>query len=175
MSLKKRVKRVTTEKVYARLTLDQALDMAISAKVSEGVRERTVKDYVRHFSYFKKWILKNHADVQYVDEITTNTVRDFVLYMKHGARRYEGHKYIKAEGQRVGLTDVTINIRLRTLKPLFNQLDRDDLIEVNPTLNVKLLRQDIDLTNGLTDKKAENGRNDEVTNGYERTHLRDNA
>ncbi|WP_106766882.1 site-specific integrase [Paenibacillus faecalis] len=56
--------------------------------------------------------------------------------------------------KRVGLSDTTINIRLRTLKAIFNQLERDELIEINPTSKLKLLRQDIDLTNCLTDEEV---------------------
>ena len=65
--------------------------------------------------------------------------------------RYEGHKHIPSKGQRVGLSDTTVNIRIRTLKAIFNQLERDELIEVNPLSKIKLLRQDVDLTNCLTD------------------------
>lgn len=73
--------------------------------------------------------------------------------MKYDRVRYEGHKHISAEGQRLGLSDTTINIRIRTLKAIFNQLERDELIEVNPVSKVKLLRQDVDLTNCLTDEE----------------------
>ncbi|MNP53373.1 hypothetical protein D3C76_1478470 [compost metagenome] len=36
--------------------------------------------------------------------------------------------------------------RIQTLKAIFNQLEREDLIEFNPFAKVKLLRQDVDLT-----------------------------
>ncbi|GAB6927132.1 tyrosine recombinase XerC [Paenibacillus sp. JCM 10914] len=154
MSLKKRTKRINTDKSYPQLTFEQALDMAISAKKAEGLRDRTIKDYEKHYGYFVMWLRENHPEAVYIDDVTTATLRDFVLYMKHDARRYYGHKYIESDKQRIGLTDTTINIRLRTLKALFNQLERDELIEINPAGPVKLMRQDLDLTNGLTDEEV---------------------
>lgn len=75
--------------------------------------------------------------------------------MKYDKQKYSGHKYIDAEKQEIGLAETTININLRTLKAIFNFLYREDLIEVNPIENVKLLRQDNvnDLTNALTDEE----------------------
>ncbi|WFB59037.1 hypothetical protein [Paenibacillus sp. BR1-192] len=92
MSLKKRTKRISTDKSYPQLTSKQALDMAISAKKAEGLRSRTINDYESHFEYFVKWLGDNYPDIEYVDEITTAIIRDFILYMKHDARRYDGHK-----------------------------------------------------------------------------------
>ncbi|EGG35237.1 tyrosine-type recombinase/integrase [Paenibacillus sp. HGF5] len=154
MSLKKRTKRINTDKSYPQLTLEQALDMAISAKRAEGLRKRTIRDYEKHYGYFVKWLRVNHPEAEYIEDVSAAILRDFVLYMKHDARRYDGHKYINSDKQRIGLEDTTINIRLRTLKALFNQLERDELIEVNPAGPVKLLRQDVDLTNGLTDEEV---------------------
>lgn len=158
MALKKRTRRVPNGarvvKEYPQITLEQAIDMAVSAKKTEGLRERTLNDYVKHYGYFIGWLREKYPDIQYVDEITTEIVRDHIAYMKYDRVRYEGHKNISTENQRVGLSDTTVNIRLRTLKAIFNQLERDELIEVNPMSKVKLIRQDVDLTNCLTDDEV---------------------
>lgn len=155
MDLKKRQKRVQAGAVSGRhfphLTFEQALDLVVSVKRTEGLRERTLKDYAKHYGYFIAWLREEYPETAYVDEITVAHIRDHISYMKYDRTRYEGHANIPTENQRVGLTDTTINIRLRTLKAIFNQLERDELLEVNPVAKVKLLRQDIDLTNCLTD------------------------
>lgn len=158
MALKKRQRRTpvgqrVNVKEYPRLTLGQAIDMVIATKRAEGLRERTIQDYQKLWGYFFEWV-NEHYQIQYVDEIDHNMIREYVNYMRYDARRYDGHKYINAENQRVGLSDTTVNIRLRALKAIFNQLERDELIESNPMRNVKLLRQDIDLTNCLTDEEV---------------------
>ncbi len=139
---------------YPRLDFQQALDFAINAKRAEGLRERTLKDYDKHFGYFYNWFHENYPEISFIDELSTSHVRDHVNYMRFDARRYDKHKYINAENQRVGLSDTTVNIRLRTLKAIFNQLRKDDLIEVNVFEKVNLLRQDVDLTNCLTDDEV---------------------
>lgn len=158
MSLKKRERRVPvgarTLREYPTLTFEQGLDLVISVKKVEGLRERTLSDYKKHYRYFLEWLNEAHSEVTYVHEITTQILRDHVSYLKYDRVRYEGHKFISSENQTVGLSDTTVNIRLRTLKAIFNQLYRDELIEVNPVEKVKLLRQDIDLTNGLTDDEV---------------------
>lgn len=157
MALKKREKRNragsrVNHTEYPILTFEQAFDIVIAAKRAEGLRERTLTDYRKHYGYFTKWLRENH-DVEFVGELTVNHFRDFINYMRYDAKRYEGHKYITSE-QRVGLTDTTVNIRLRTLKAIFNHLAREELIEVNPAANVKTIRQDVDLTNCFTDEEV---------------------
>lgn len=41
-------------------------------------------------------------------------------------------------------------MRLRTLKAIFNQLENDEIIEMNPVRNVKLFRTDEDLVKAFT-------------------------
>jgi integrase/recombinase XerD len=79
--------------------------MVIAAKRAEGLRERTLKDYEKHYGYFVKW-LREHYDVEYVHELTPAHFRNHINYMRYDAKRYDGHKYITSE-QRIGLSDKT--------------------------------------------------------------------
>ncbi|MBE0335564.1 tyrosine-type recombinase/integrase [Paenibacillus sp. 23TSA30-6] len=158
MALKKRERRVPAggrlAREYPQLSLEQAINLVIGTKKSEGLRDRSLKDYAKHYGYFVDWLREKHPDIQYVEEITTEIIRDHVAYMKFDKVRYSGHKNIPTENQPVGLSDTTVNIRLRTLKAIFNQMERDELIEINPVAKVRLLRQDVDLTNCLTDDEV---------------------
>jgi integrase/recombinase XerD len=158
-TLKKRERRVpvgasVNRRDYPQLTLQHALELVISAKRAEGLRERTLTDYAKHYGYFIKWLKDAYPELTYIDEVTTTILRDHINFMRYDAVRYEGHIHIPTENQRVGLSDTTVNIRIRTLKAIFNQLQRDELIESNPVANIKPLRQDIDLTNCLTDEEV---------------------
>lgn len=154
LTLTKRKRKIAVGKVeYPELTLEQAFSFVISVKRAEGVRERTLEDYEKHFGYFTKWLAKHHAEIKYVHELSTAIFRDHIAWMKYDAKRYDGHKHINAKDYGTGLSDTTINIRIRTLKAIFNQLERDGLIGENPVAAVKLIRQDVDLTNALTDEE----------------------
>ncbi|MGF9824039.1 tyrosine-type recombinase/integrase [Brevibacillus agri] len=151
MALKKRERRTNVS--YPSMTLQQALEMVIASKKAEGLRERTLADYVTHYGYFVRWLRERHSEVEYVHELTAAHFRGFITYMREEAHRYEGHRYVKPN-KGVGLADTTINIRLRSLRTVFNYLARDGLIASNPMQNVKMLRQDIDLTDGYTDEEV---------------------
>ncbi|WP_151737212.1 tyrosine-type recombinase/integrase [Paenibacillus tengchongensis] len=136
------------------ISLEQAIVFATAAKKAEGLRGRTLKDYEKHYGYFMNWLRDKHPEIVNVSDLSPGIIRDHVSYMKYDQQRYEGHKNINVGNQRIGLADTTVNIRLRTLKAIFNQLERDDLIDDNPLAKVKLLRQDVDLTNCLTDEEV---------------------
>lgn len=157
MALKKKRKRATSltnaKKEYPALSFDEALQITLAGKRSEGCRDRTLKDYAKMWGYFTGWLEKNY-EYQHVGEITTEAIRNYINYMKYDKQRYSGHKFINSDKQRIGLADTTININLRTLRALFNHLEREELLEVNPMDRVKLLRQDIDLTNCFTDEEV---------------------
>jgi integrase/recombinase XerD len=141
------------QKSYPKLELGQALSIVLAGKSAEGVRERTIMDYERDWGYFVKWLDENY-EVTTIDQITTDIMRNYINYCKYDAPKYNGHKFIDSDKQGIGLSDTTINIRIRVYKALFNYLEREELIEFNPLNNVKLLRQDVDLRNGLTEQEV---------------------
>ncbi|ETT31784.1 hypothetical protein C161_24109 [Paenibacillus sp. FSL R5-192] len=56
MALTKRERRAPVGardvKLFPELTLERALDLIINAKKVEGLRERTLMDYTKHYGYF---------------------------------------------------------------------------------------------------------------------------
>ncbi|MFY4775527.1 tyrosine-type recombinase/integrase [Metabacillus sp. RGM 3146] len=154
MSLNKRKrvsKIVNPSKSYPRLTFQNAIDIVLSGKRSEGLRERTLLDYAKMWRYFTEWLAENYPEVENLDEVETDMIRNYINWMKYDKRKYTGHKFINADNQEIGLSDTTININLRSLRSAFNYLQGEDLLEINPMDKIRLLRQDIDLTNCFTD------------------------
>jgi integrase/recombinase XerD len=149
---RKPVGKMENQKEYPRLTMEQAIDLVVAGKSAEGLRERTLKDYRKDWRYFVKWLEENY-EIETVDELSPQIFRDYINYLKYDAPKYDGHKFITSE-QGIGLSDTTINIRLRVYRAMFNFLEREELIEINPMANVKLLKQDIDLTNCFTDEEV---------------------
>lgn len=140
---KRVVGRIGASKDYPKLTFDQAIDIVVSGKRVEGVRERTLKDYVKMWGYFTTWLHENY-DIEYMNDLETDVFRNYINYQKYDKQKYSGHKYIDGSKQGIGLSDTTININLRTLKSIINFLDREGYLEVNPIEKVKLLKQDKD-------------------------------
>lgn len=167
MKIKKRRRATTLEQEAfnaPKLTLSQALEIVISGKRSEGIRERTLKDYAKFWRYFSEWMRENYEEVEYIDELTTDHFRNYINYMRFDKERYSNHPNITTK-QRVGLSDSTVNITLRCLKALMNYLVHEEYLIANPLDRVKLIRQDVDLTNCFTD--------DEVKALFKAPNLRD--
>ncbi|MFP3339578.1 hypothetical protein R0J91_16490, partial [Micrococcus sp. SIMBA_131] len=70
--------------------------MAVAGKKAEGLRERTLRDYVKMWGYFTDWIDENYEDINTVDDLSPEVFRNYINYLKYDARRYNGHKYIDA-------------------------------------------------------------------------------
>lgn len=155
LALAKRKRRIEVSTAsHPEITLQQALDLVVSVKRSEGLRERTLFDYEKDYRYFTQWLAEFHPDIEYVHQLSPSIFRDHITWMKYDAKKYSGHKYNNKKDHGTGLADTTVNIRLRVLKAIFNQLERDNLIAENPIAGVKLLRQDVDLTNCFTDDEV---------------------
>ena len=60
---------MSNQKEYPKLTMDQAIDLVIAGKSAEGLRERTLKDYRKNWSYFVTWLQKNY-EIETVDELS---------------------------------------------------------------------------------------------------------
>lgn len=120
---------MSNQKEYPKLTMEQAIDLVIAGKSAEGLRERTLRDCREDWKYFVAALEKNY-EIETVDELSPLIFRDDINYLKYDAPKYDGHKYIQS-GQGIGLSDTTINIRLRVYRAMFNFLQREDLIEVN--------------------------------------------
>ncbi|TYO69790.1 tyrosine-type recombinase/integrase [Rossellomorea marisflavi] len=143
---------MSNQKEYPKLTMEQVIDLVIAGKGAEGLRERTLRDCRKDWEYFVTGLEKNY-EIETVDELSPQIFRDDINYLKYDAPKYDGHKYIQS-GQGIGLSDTTINIRLMMYRAMFNFLQREDLIEVNPMSGVRLLKQDIDLTNCFIDDEV---------------------
>jgi integrase/recombinase XerD len=159
MALKKRkARRVggaeNVERAYPKLTCEQAVDFVISGKKAEGVRERTLKDYVKNWNYLTVWLGENYEGIEYISDITTEMIRGYINYLRYERARYAGHTLIDSDKMQKGLKETSINIRLRVYKAIFNYLERENYIYDNPVTNVKMLRTDIDLTGNFTDDEV---------------------
>ncbi|WP_286884060.1 tyrosine-type recombinase/integrase [Aneurinibacillus sp. UBA3580] len=125
------------QRIDTRYTLDDALDIFVRAKEAEGMRPRTLADYRRHMEFFKRYL---PSDITYIDEITPSLIRDYITYLRKEHRAYEGVE--GREKTEKGLSITTINIRLRTMKTMFNFWHNEGMTESNAMATIKQLRND---------------------------------
>jgi integrase/recombinase XerD len=122
------------------ITLKEAFQEFLNVKSIAGLRERTLKDHKDHFRYFNEFLETTGSVVNLVEEVTPSLCRAYVAYLKNEKSKWDTHENIPTEN--MGISDTTINIRLRTLKAQFNFYLDEGFIEYNPWSSVPLLKTD---------------------------------
>lgn len=135
-------------KVQVRWSLEEAFQLFLRAKRLEQLRPRTIEDHERHFVYLTRWLKSEHPDINYVDQVTTDTIRDYLDFMLMDDDNEEQDFTARMYG--TGLSPVTVNVRLRTLKTLFRWLTAEGFCQENPAQNIHLLRTEEDTIQGFS-------------------------
>lgn len=116
---------------------------------AEGVGHNAVNDYEYSFRYLIKYL--DHIGIKRdIRNITTDLIRDYIVYMQDEAIRFDGHKYKKDKYKQVGLSPSTINTRIKSLKTLFNRLDSDGSWTDNVLASIKQLPDPTEMIDVLT-------------------------
>lgn len=140
-------KRVTseldTDELQLEYTIQQAFNDFISLKKTLGVKERTMNEYYNLMGYFIKWLDESNPNIKFIHEINTGVLREYIVYLKE-------EKY-NERTKSIGLSPFTINVRIRFLKAFFNALFTEEIININPVRNIKLMKVDEDNFQPLTD------------------------
>lgn len=136
------------------ISVADAWDYFITAKIGEGIRKRTQDDYSGTWRYFNEWLSKREYEVTYVSDITTSMCREYIEYCTVEAPRYLGHKYMNGDYGK-GLSSATINMRIRALKVAFNFWKAENMIRVSPMDNIRCQKVDIDKIESFTDEQIE--------------------
>ncbi|MFC7785678.1 tyrosine-type recombinase/integrase [Rossellomorea sp. GCM10028870] len=136
------------------MLLESAWNYFITAKIGEGIRDRTKTDYSNTWRYFSAWLDEENLGIQYVHEITTEICRNYIHYLTVDAPRFKGHKYILSDHGK-GLASATINMRIRSLKVAFNFWCKEGFARKSPMDNIRTQKVDEDKIESFTDEQVE--------------------
>ncbi|QSO49172.1 tyrosine-type recombinase/integrase [Alicyclobacillus mengziensis] len=140
----------------ARYTIDQAFELFYHAKSGEGLRKRTLVDYKNHHRYLVSWLTEIHPQVEYIEDVSPQLLREYIYYLSHEKPQYEGHPY-KSDNDKskLGLSPGCVNVRVTTMKSFFAWLHREAIIPSNPTVNIKKQAVEEDTIEAFTDDQIE--------------------
>jgi integrase/recombinase XerD len=105
------------------LTLQKLFDRYYAARQAAGAAERTLEDYVKHVRWLRRFMASEYSGLD-------NTVPN-----REVIRAWISHMITVQK-----LKPSTINIRLRTIKAMFNWAVKEGLVRESPFENVSLLR-----------------------------------
>ncbi|OFC91219.1 hypothetical protein BTGOE4_37190 [Bacillus thuringiensis] len=130
-------KRVKTElRIFATQTIDDLFERFYQAKVAEGRATSTLHQYKENFRYFT-YFLDYKGLSRKIDTITTDAIRNYIVFMKNEKIQFEDHNYKPDDCKTVSLFPSTINTRLKTLRVMFRFLVDEVLIKRNPMKQIK--------------------------------------
>ena len=113
---------IKTDTIFVKDFLSKQKEFLLTKKL-EGLAERTLKDYEKHFQYLNNWILQ-----EYCEEMdTTNHFVDKGLFMA-----YIGYMISQFK-------PATVNIRLRTMKCYLRYLFVEGIIKEDISAKLKLV------------------------------------
>lgn len=135
----------TMEELDKALTLEEAITEFLLAKQAERSSDRTLRDYKTHFRYFQSWLEMSHHSLRLVD-ITTKVIHEYISYMSNEKQHYDDHptRSRRSKPGTIGLSPMTVNVRIRTLRSFFNWCYRNGKIRTNVVQDVKLQKVDQD-------------------------------
>jgi len=124
------------------MTLDKLFNRYYAARQAAGAAERTLEDYRKHMNWFRRFLASEYSGL---DNFVPN--RDVI-------RTWISHMMTVQK-----LKPSTINIRLRTVKAMFNWAMTERIIKEFPFDNVELLRvpeEDFQIISKVQERKLFN-------------------
>ncbi|MCF8568604.1 tyrosine-type recombinase/integrase [Alicyclobacillus tolerans] len=111
------------EATFGVMTLDKLFNRYYAARQAGGAAERTLEDYVKHMRWLRRFMASEYGGL------------DTVIPNREVIRAWISHMLTVQK-----LKPSTINIRLRTVKAMFNWALSEDILQESPFENVDLLK-----------------------------------
>lgn len=122
----------TAEKAIKKESVKIIFEKFLEVKQKQNLRTSTLNEHIGLYKSITKFHEYRYERPFYLTDITTQFIADYVYWMKNEAIRYEGHKYIPEHTQTVGLSDATIEGRLKYLKTFVNWCLKTEIMKENP-------------------------------------------
>ncbi|WCK54742.1 tyrosine-type recombinase/integrase [Aneurinibacillus sp. Ricciae_BoGa-3] len=159
MKGRKTVSRRLTEDIEEEMptpteSLTDLFEIFIKAKEIEGLRERTLIDHKTHFKYFNTYLNDFHPSLKCASEVTTEILRSYIHFLKHEKGIWDNHQWLADKyAHQKGLSPVTINVRLRSLKCFLKFLFDEGYLQENPAARIKLLKTEKDTIESFSEEQ----------------------
>lgn len=120
------------------VTTLERYSISLLRKQSEGISARIVKQYRTNFKSFIEGTERVNLGYD-LKTINSDVIRRYIAYLLYEHIQFDNVKYRK--NNVVGLSPVTVNTRLKTLRVMFNTLNKSDVISANPMAEISPVRE----------------------------------
>ncbi|RAV19513.1 tyrosine-type recombinase/integrase [Paenibacillus contaminans] len=124
-------------------SLTHFIEIFLRARTSEGVRKSTIGQYKDNFSFFIEYLDRKSMCTNDISLITREVIRDYINWMLYEKIRFENcGVFMPDYSKTVGISPVTANLRIKTLKAFFNFLMAEEYVIKNPCSGLRKVRED---------------------------------
>lgn len=153
---KRQAHKRTSEKAIVRETVKSVFERFIELKVKQNLRPASLNQHVGLFKNVTSFHESRTDRPFYLADITTQFISDYVYWLKNEHVRYEGHAYMPEHAQTVGLSDASIDGRIKYLKTFINWCVKEDLLKKNPFAKFEGFRKNAHSIDILTREEINN-------------------
>lgn len=116
-------------------TLADLFDVFYHAKTAEGRSPRTLEMYRENMGYLCEYLDTLGLD-RTMTSVTPDLIRSYMSWMLHGKRKWQGHAHKAEKDQTIGLSPVTVNTKIKSLRTMFRFLHDEGHITANPCARI---------------------------------------
>ncbi len=120
------------EKAIKRETLKSVYERFLEFKVKQNLRAGTLNKFIVTYKSIEKYHGTFSIAPFYLADITTEFISDYVYWLKHDCVKYEDNPHMPDKAKTHGLSDATIETRLKNLKTFMSWCVKEGLIIKNP-------------------------------------------
>jgi len=118
----------------------ELFNIYIFAKEAEGLARRTLENKKVYFLVFHRYLEEHHEDIT-PNTLDTNTIREFLYYLKNDHIKHKNNHCVKEEYKSVGASVSYINTILKHIRAFYNFLVEEEYVQANPFRKIKSLKE----------------------------------
>lgn len=121
-------------------TFQELFNIYMFAKEAEGLARRTLENKKVYFLVFHRYLEEYHEDVT-PNTLDTNTIREFLYYLKNDHVKHKNNHCVKEEYKSVGVSVSYINTIIKHMRAFYNFLVEEEYVQANPFTKIRSLKE----------------------------------
>ncbi|AMR05743.1 tyrosine-type recombinase/integrase [Bacillus thuringiensis] len=121
-------------------TFQELFNIYMFAKETEGLARRTLENKKGYFLVFHRYLEEHHEDVT-PNTLDTNTILEFLYYLKNDHVKHKINHCVKEKYKSVGVSVSYINTIMKHMRAFYNFLVEVEYIQLNPFTKIKSLKE----------------------------------
>ncbi len=132
----------SAEKAVKKESVKLIFEKFLEVKQKQNLRVATLNQHIGLYKSIEAFHESQSDRPFYIADIDTAFISDWVHWMKNIAIKYDGHAYMPEHAQTIGMSDATIEGRLKYLKTFVNWCLKEEKISVDPFKKFDGFRKD---------------------------------